>query len=58
MYTATVREGAPDLLGSTLRDLGFRTKFKAAIISVKRKGQRVDGKFGDVVLQVCEMTEL
>lgn len=39
-------------LGQTIRESRFRGRFRAAILSVCRQGQRLDGKIGDVRLQV------
>ncbi|MBU2964340.1 SLC13 family permease [Amphritea sp. 2_MG-2023] len=39
-------------LGQTIRASRFRGRYRAAILSVCRQGQRLDGKIGDVRLQV------
>lgn len=39
------------LNGSTLRDIGFRGRYQAAVIAVHRSGQRLGGKLGDIVLR-------
>ncbi len=39
------------LNGSTLRDIGFRGRYQAAVIAVHRAGQRLGGKLGDIVLR-------
>ncbi|MDO6565150.1 SLC13 family permease [Amphritea sp. 1_MG-2023] len=39
-------------LGQTIRESRFRGRYRAAILSVCRQGQRLDGKIGDVRLQV------
>jgi di/tricarboxylate transporter len=39
------------LVGKTIRDGRFRTKYNAAVIAVARSGQRISGKIGDIVLQ-------
>lgn len=38
------------LVGRGVRELGFRSVFRAAIIAVHRRGEYVDGRTGDVVL--------
>jgi di/tricarboxylate transporter len=44
--------GASPLLGSTLRDAGFRDRYQAAVIALHRAGQRVHGKLGDLTPRV------
>ncbi|MBL1215891.1 MAG: SLC13 family permease [Planctomycetes bacterium] len=39
------------LIGRSVRNCQFRTRFNAAIIAVHRGGVMVDGKIGDIVLQ-------
>lgn len=39
------------LIGSTVRDGGFRQRYSAAIIAIHRNGKRLTGKIGDVVLE-------
>ena len=39
-------------LGQTIRDSRFRSRFQAAILSVCRKGQRIEGKIGDICLEM------
>jgi len=34
-----------------VRDVGFRGRFGAAVVAVRRDKRRVDGRIGDVVLQ-------
>ncbi|MEO0484111.1 MAG: SLC13 family permease [Planctomycetota bacterium] len=40
-----------DLVGQTVRDSRFRTRFDAAIVAVHRGGERVPGRVGDVRLR-------
>ncbi|GMH35609.1 hypothetical protein BSKO_03477 [Bryopsis sp. KO-2023] len=50
LMQATVRpEGL--IVGKSIRDIGFRRRFHAAIVAVSRGGQRIPGKLGDIVLQ-------
>jgi di/tricarboxylate transporter len=39
------------LVGTTVRESGFRTRYRAAIISISRDGGRLEGKLGDVRLR-------
>ncbi|UTW02456.1 SLC13 family permease [Amphritea atlantica] len=39
-------------LDQTVRESRFRSRFRAAILSVCRQGQRLDGKIGDIQLQM------
>ena len=38
------------LAGSTLKEVGFRARYEAAVVAVHRAGERVGAKLGDVVL--------
>jgi len=46
----TLRETAP-LKGTSIRSAGFRARFSAAVVAVKRGGKRVEGRIGDIVLE-------
>ena len=46
---AVVSEDSP-LVGSTIREASFRTRYGAAVVAVHRGGQRISGKIGDIVL--------
>ncbi|MFK7929455.1 MAG: SLC13 family permease [Myxococcota bacterium] len=39
------------LLGRTVRDVGFRRRYDAAILAVHRAGERIQDRIGDIVLQ-------
>jgi di/tricarboxylate transporter len=39
------------VVGKTIRDGRFRTKYNAAVIAVARSGERIQAKIGDIVLQ-------
>ncbi|AJQ97350.1 SLC13 family permease [Gynuella sunshinyii] len=39
-------------LDQTIKESRFRTRFQAAILSVSRNGNRIEGKIGDIRLQV------
>jgi di/tricarboxylate transporter len=38
------------LAGATLKDIGFRARYEAAVVAIHRAGERVGSKLGDVVL--------
>lgn len=40
-----------DIIGKTVRETGFRGRFDAAVIAVKRNNVKQGGRLGDVVLQ-------
>ncbi|TMP02608.1 SLC13 family permease [Pseudoalteromonas sp. S3178] len=39
------------LVGRTLKTTGFRALFDAAVVAIRRDGERVSGKLGDVVIR-------
>ena len=39
------------LVGQTLKAIGFRSRYGAAVLAIHRAGERVDAKLGEVVLQ-------
>jgi di/tricarboxylate transporter len=46
---AVVSEDSP-LVGSTIRDANFRTRYGAAVVAVHRRGRRLSGKIGDIIV--------
>jgi di/tricarboxylate transporter len=40
-----------NIIGTTLKQAGFRDKFDAAVVAMQRDGEPVSGKLGEVVLQ-------
>jgi K+/H+ antiporter YhaU regulatory subunit KhtT len=46
----SVKKGAA-VVGKNIRDIGFRGRFNAAVIAVKRSKVRQPGRLGDLVLQ-------
>ncbi len=50
LVEAVVGWGSP-LVGRSVRQSRFRTRYHGAILAVHRQGQRVDAKVGDIVLQ-------
>ena len=49
-YEAVISNSSP-LLGSTVRDSGFRTKYDAVILGIHHNGKRIPKKVGDIILQ-------
>ena len=50
-FEAVVGVGSP-LVGQSLRTIGFRQRYQAAVIAIHRADQRVPGKLGDTRLRV------
>jgi di/tricarboxylate transporter len=50
-YEVVVGSGA-DLVGQTLKQVDFRSRYDAAVIAIHRSGQRMDAKLGDVPLRL------
>jgi di/tricarboxylate transporter len=50
LIEAVVSDRCP-LIGKSIREGQFRTRYSAAVIAVARSGKRVEGKIGDIVLQ-------
>ena len=50
-FEAVIGEGSP-LVGSTLREVGFRGRYQAAVVAIHRSGERVADKLGRVTLKV------
>lgn len=50
LVEAVISPGSP-LVGRSVRDGGFRTRYSAVIIAVHRHGHRLPGKIGDIVLR-------
>lgn len=44
-----------NLVGKTLKSTGFRAKFDAAVVAVKRENGRVSGKLGEVTLRAGDL---
>lgn len=44
--------GAGELVGTTLRDIGFRARYGAAVLAIHRADHRMDTKLGDVSLRL------
>lgn len=50
LVEAVVSEASP-LVGQSIRDGRFRTRYGAVVIAVHRNGQRINRKIGDIVLR-------
>lgn len=50
-FEVVVGVGSP-LLGSTLKQVGFRGRYQAAVIAVHRADRRVEAKLGDIIMRV------
>jgi di/tricarboxylate transporter len=50
-FEAVIGADSP-LVGRTLRDADFRSRYQAAVLAIHRAGQRVDAKLGQVELRV------
>jgi di/tricarboxylate transporter len=46
-----VLSASSPMIGKTVREGGFRSLYRAAIISISREGSRLEGKIGDVLLR-------
>lgn len=49
-FTVAIGHDSP-LVGTSLRESGFRSRYQAAVIAIHRSGVRLDVKLGDVVLR-------
>jgi di/tricarboxylate transporter len=50
LFEAVIGESSP-LVGSTLKQLDFRSRYAAAVVAIHRAGERMPGKLGDVALE-------
>jgi di/tricarboxylate transporter len=49
--TEAVIPSGSSLVGASLKDLGFRDRFKASVISIYRKGEKVQENLGSTILK-------
>ena len=49
-FTVAIGHDSP-LVGMSLREAGFRSKYQAAVVAIHRAGVRLDAKLGDVMLR-------
>ena len=47
--------GNSELVGTTLRESEFRTRFGGAVVAIHRSGEHVEGKLGDVSLRAGDV---
>lgn len=50
LFEAVIAAGSP-LDGTTLKEVGFRGRYSAAVLAIHRAGERVPGKLGEVRLR-------
>ncbi len=50
-FEAVVGASSP-LVGQTLREAGFRSRYQAAVVAIHRAGHRLEGKLGQVPVRV------
>jgi di/tricarboxylate transporter len=50
LHEAVISRGSR-LVGRGIREMGFRTRYNAAIIAVHRHGERIEQRIGDIVLR-------
>lgn len=50
-----VVSGTSPLVGQSIREARFRTRYGAVVIAVHRAGERIEGKIGDIVLRAGDM---
>ncbi|MGY8863979.1 MAG: SLC13 family permease, partial [Pseudomonadales bacterium] len=44
-----------NLVGKSLKETGFRAKFDAAVVAIRREGEQVSGKLGEVHLRAGDL---
>lgn len=49
--TEVVVKPGSAIVGRTLKSSGFRSRFDAAVVAIKREGGRLSGKLGNIVIQ-------
>jgi di/tricarboxylate transporter len=49
--TEAVVSASSSLIGRSIRDCGIRTRYNAVVVAVHRRGHRLRGKIGSIVLQ-------
>lgn len=54
LVEAVVSNTSP-MVGRTIRDSNFRTRYDAVVIAVARDGERIAGKLGDIVLRAGDI---
>ncbi len=51
-YFEAVIGATSPMVGTTLKEIGFRQQYQAAVVAIHRAGQRIDAKLGSVPLRV------
>jgi di/tricarboxylate transporter len=54
LYEVVISEQS-ELAGSTMRDVGFRARYDAAVLAIKRHGDEIPGKLGTVTLRAGDV---
>lgn len=49
--TEVVISNRAQIIGQTIKDLGFRALFDAAVVAIRRDGEQLSGKLGEIKLQ-------
>lgn len=49
--TEVIVSNRAQVIGQTIKNLGFRALFDAAVVAIRRDGERLSGKLGDIKLQ-------
>lgn len=53
--TEAIVPSGSNLIGQSLKQIGFRDKFKASVISIYRKGEKVSGNLGEIQLKAGDL---
>jgi di/tricarboxylate transporter len=53
-YEVVIGEGSP-LVGSSLKEVGFRGRYDAAVFAIHRAGERIEAKLGEVRLRAGDL---
>lgn len=53
-YEVVIAESSP-LVGTSLKEVGFRSRYDAAVFAVHRAGERIEGKLGEVRLRAGDL---
>lgn len=56
--TEVIISNRATILGKTLKQLGFRALFDAAVVAIRRDGEAISGKLGDLKLQAGDFLVL
>ena len=56
--TEVVIKPGSAVVGQTLKSAGFRARFNAAVVAIRREGEAISGKLGEVVIQAGDFLVL